>query len=100
MNTQAHAAYYRAQLILKENGLPMYKFHRTWSDLSRLESSLIQTKVKLFEELSSLAISHGMEAREAVEEELCRAFTQVILASIPGCARKYAAGLLGKQDAH
>jgi len=96
MNTQAHAAYHNAQVILENNGLPTYKFHRTWSDLSRLESELIQTKVRLFEELSSLAITHGMEAREAVEEELCRAFAQVLSASIPGCARQYAAELLGK----
>jgi len=96
MNTEAHAAYHNAQVILTEHGLTPYRFHRTWRDLSMLESSLIQAKVRLYEELSSLAISHGMEAREAVEEELCKAFTQVLLTSIPGCVRKYAAELLGK----
>ena len=96
MNTEAHTAYRNVQEILKGHDLTPYKFHRTWRDLSMLESSLIQTKVRLYEGLSSLAVSHGLEAREAVEEELCKAFTQVLLTSIPGCARKYAAELLDK----
>jgi hypothetical protein len=96
MNIEAHTAYRNAQTILENHGLTPHRFHRTWRDLSMLESSLIQAKVRLYEGLSSLAISHGMEAREAVEEELCKAFTQVLLTSIPGCARKYAAEILGK----
>jgi len=98
MNARAHTAYHNAQVVLEAEGLPPYKFHRTWSDLSRLESELIQTKVRLFVELSSLAASQGMEAREAVEEELCKAFANVLISAIPGCVRKYAAEILGESS--
>jgi len=99
MNEQAHSAYRNAQSILKNHGLTVYRFHKTWSDLNLLEYSLDKIKVRLYRDLASISATHGAEAGDAIEEEMCKAFAHVVIGAIPDCARKYAAEILvGAQD--
>jgi len=100
MNTQANNAYHNAQSILKNNGVTEYRFHRTWSDLGLLEYTLLQSKVRMYEGLASIAESQGTEVRDEIEEELCKIFAHVLIEAMPRRARKYAAEILGEQDAH